>query len=250
MTAAFQEELTLSEDEVHVWGLSLVSLPLSMARLQEVLNDHECHRASRFRFEKDRIQFIACRGLLRHILALYVATDPGQLHLSSNAFGKPQLGTGCEGDEDLRFNYSHSDGYAVFAFAKGREVGVDVELIEPQIAKESIPEHFFTKSEVVALRALPLELQGDAFFKCWTRKEAYIKARGEGFRIPLNSFEVTSDRVGSDRDNSDWFLQSFVPAAGYIAALVTKGQRCSTRFIQSPERPFSPQQEGVPCCTS
>jgi len=248
MIATPQEELVLNQDEVHIWSLSLAVPPRRIECLRQVLNGHESQRASQFRFPEHRNQFITCRGLLRHILSLYLHQDPSQLQFSSNGFGKPHLRIGCKGNADLRFNYSHSEGLAVFAFAVGMEVGVDVERIKPHIAEDTIPEHFFCKAEVAALRALPLELQGDEFFRYWTRKEAYVKARGEGFRIPLNSFEVSTDRIVSDRDNSEWSLQSFVPAAGYVAALVTEGQGLNTRFIQ-PSQQFFTQQEGVPCCT-
>ncbi|MCU1306223.1 MAG: phosphopantetheinyl transferase [Acidobacteriaceae bacterium] len=248
MIAAPQKELVLNHEEVHIWSLSLSVPPICIDRLQQVLSEHECHRVSQFRFERDRNQFITCRGLLRYILSLYLYQDPGQLQLSSNAFGKPHLRThNTTEQQDLRFNYSHADRLAVFAFARRREIGVDVELIRPDVARESIPEHFFCKAEVATLRALQLEIQGDAFFECWTRKEAYIKARGEGFRIPLNSFDVSSDHLVADQENSHWSLQSFVPAPGYVAALVTEGQGWRTRFIQSPRRFFT-QQEGVPCC--
>jgi 4'-phosphopantetheinyl transferase len=131
----------------------------------------------------------------------------------------------------LRFNSSHSGKLALFAVARDREVGIDVEWIRPEIAKESVPERFFCPNEVSELRALPARLQAAAFFQCWTRKEAYVKARGEGFRMSLNSFEVSSDSVVTDDKNSNWSLQSFVPADGYVAALAAEGQDCRARFI-------------------
>src|SRR5258707_854637 len=156
MFAASEEELTLSPDDVHIWSISLVSLPICIERLQQELNDRERHRASQFHFEKDRKQFISCRGLMRHILSLYARQDPTQLQLCCNAFGKPELRVECVTEnEKLRFNYSHTPGLAVFAFGRGKEVGVDVEFIQPQFADGSIPEHFFHRNEVSALRALP-----------------------------------------------------------------------------------------------
>jgi 4'-phosphopantetheinyl transferase len=257
MIAVPQEDPVLDQEGVHIWSLSLQVPPIPSERLQLTLSDDECQRASRFRFEKDRNQFITCRGLLRYILSLYLNQEPGQLKLSSNAFGKPQLRIHHTTElQDLRFNYSHSNGLALYAFARGKEVGVDVELIRPEVARETIPEHFFCKAEVATLRALPLELQGSEFFKCWTRKEAYVKAHGEGFQIPLNSFDVSSDHLVADQENVHWTLQSFEPAPGYVAALVTEGHGCHMRFIQWPDLLLT-QQEGffrrtgdyAPCVT-
>jgi 4'-phosphopantetheinyl transferase len=247
-----RDDLVLSADQVHLWSISLQSSVSDIQRLFLTLNPYESHRASQFRFDRDRNQFIACRGLLRNILSLYLHQEPSQLCLGSNAFGKPELRSpAISENQNLRFNYSHSDGMAVFAFARGRELGVDVELIRPEVARDLIPERFFCKTEVGALRTLPLQVQSYEFFRFWTRKEAYIKARGEGLGISLDSFDVCSDRVSTDDKESDWFLQSFVPASGYLAALATQGQGWRTTFIQSPERALiEREQEGVPCCTN
>src|SRR5437899_2575312 len=110
MSAAFRKELVLSQDNVHIWSVSLTLLQVRIERLQRLLNTQERHRAAQFRFEKDRARFIACRGLLRHILSLYLHQDPSQLCLASNAFGKPELrSSGITENENVRFNYSHAD---------------------------------------------------------------------------------------------------------------------------------------------
>ncbi|MCU1285436.1 MAG: phosphopantetheinyl transferase [Acidobacteriales bacterium] len=216
-------------------------------RLERLLSLNEKHRASRFRFDKDRRQFIASHALLRWILSLYAGIEPEELEFTHNAFGKPKLNSRSSGNE-LNFNYSHSHDVAVFAFAKGKQVGIDVELIQPEVLHEAIPEHFFSSFESGTLRSVPIPQQSFDLFKCWTRKEAYVKARGAGLQIPLDSFAVSGERVQFGRQESEWALQSFTPADNYVGALATEGECSSTIFIQSAEKLLA--KEGVPCCTS
>jgi 4'-phosphopantetheinyl transferase len=239
--------VTLSQDEVHVWSASLETSPRDIVHLVKTLDSRELHRAHQFRFVKDQNHFISARGLLRHILSLYVHQDPNLVEFCYNANGKPEIRHDSRtGKQGVRFNYSHSDVLAVYAFARHREVGIDVERIRPQVSEESIPEHFFCRSETAALRSLPASQRAEAFLQCWTRKEAYIKARGEGFRIPLDSFEVFPDPgwpvVITDNECAKWSLQSFVPTPGYAAALAAEGEYWRTRFIAL-RNPASDQTE-------
>lgn len=211
--------------------------------LLQTLDSHELHRARQFRFAKDRNQFILAHGLLRHILSLYIQKTPILIQLCYNACGKPEIrhDSGTE-IQDVRFNYSHSDGLAVYGFARNRQVGIDVERIQARVPDESIPEHFFCRSEIAALRSLPARQRAKAFFQCWTRKEAYVKARGKGFQISLDSFEVFHDSGGpvviTDDECTKWWLQSFLPAPGYAAALAAEGEYSRMTFI-APRNPTS-----------
>jgi len=189
-----------------------------LAALERLLSPEEQARAARFRFLGDRRHFVACRGALREILAGVTRLDPAQLKFSYNPFGKPALM-----DSDVSFNVSHSNGLALYAVARSREVGVDVESIDPKFADQQIPESLFTPGEVATLRGLPVHLQTEAFFLCWARKEAYVKARGIGLSLPLSSFDVTltpGEPAAFLRGAEGWLIESIEPAPGYAAAVV------------------------------
>jgi len=150
----------------------------------------ERQRAERFRFERDRRRFIVAHGVLRDILGRYLKCSPAQVSFSYNQYGKPALAQESEAI-GLRFNMSHSHEVALYALTRAREVGVDVELLREDFASLEIAERFFSRSEVALLNSLAPELRTDGFFNCWTRKEAYIKALGEGLSHPLDRFAVS-----------------------------------------------------------
>jgi 4'-phosphopantetheinyl transferase len=192
--------------EVHVFPLDV-----DAGRFAGWLTPDEMERASRFRFERDRNQYIVCRGTLRELLGVGEPFVYG-------AWGKPYL-VGSE----VRFNVSHSDGMGMIAVARGREVGCDIERVDPSFADENIPERFFSAYEVGALRGLPEAEQCSAFFRCWTRKEAFIKACGMGVSFGLDTFDVTvGDRAELLRGAEGWFLESVVAPEGYVAAVVVE----------------------------
>ncbi len=233
-------ELRLPRDEVHVWRARL-DLSQSLAGFLATLAPDEKGRAARFHFQKDRDHFIAARGMLRAILSGYLNSRPEQFSFRYSAHGKPFLATD---DGDVRFNLSHSHGLALFAFARGRDLGIDLEWVRADVAEEQIAERFFSACEVAALRALPAVEQADAFFNCWTRKEAYIKARGEGLSLPLDQFDVSlapgepaallCTRVEAD-EVSRWSMTELAPGAGFKAALVVEGRDWRLRRWQWPE---------------
>jgi len=211
--------------------------------LQRNLTADERARAERFYFRKDREHFIVARGLLRIILGRYLKIDPGQLRFCYSAHGKPSLARGSGGD-DLRFNLSHAVELALFAATRGREVGVDIERIRTDFADERVAEQFFSSREVTALRVLPGNMQPQAFFNCWTRKEAYIKARGEGLSLRLDQFEVSLapgehaallSTSGDTQESFRWSLRELVTDPGYVAALAVEGSSWSLRCWQWPE---------------
>ena len=196
--------------------------------LETVLAADECERARRFRFERDRARYVVGRGLLRVLLGRYLATDPVEIRFAYGPYQKPSLaGTGP------RFNLSHSGSVALLAFSAGGEVGIDVERDDADLARERIPERFFSAAEVRALRALPRALQPRAFLCCWTRKEAFIKARGDGLSLALDSFDVTLvpgqpaaivRTAWSEEEPTEWSLVDLSdPQHGYIAAVANRG---------------------------
>jgi 4'-phosphopantetheinyl transferase len=224
-------DLNLSSNEVHVWRACL-NLPAShIHRLRHTLAADELARAERFHFEKDRQHFIAGRGLLRVILSRYLEAEPGQLRFRYSDYGKPALML-SPGQVPLNFNLSHSNGLALYAVTQGREVGIDLEKVRSDLEYEEIAERFFSPQENAVLRRLPAEVKPRAFFNCWTRKEAYIKARGEGLSLPLDQFDVSlapgePARLLHVRGNSQevghWSLQALTPAPDYVAALAVEG---------------------------
>jgi len=233
------DRLTLPGDEVHVWFAALDRPTISLDELAQTLSRDERMRAEQFHFDRDRNRFIVGRGMLRNILSLYVKIEPKLLRFAYGAYGKPRLMGNSAGD-GIRFNLAHSQGFAIYGFARGREIGVDLEHIHQIPELEDIAARFFSARENAVLRALPKSEKQAAFFNCWTRKEAYIKAIGDGLAHPLDKFDVslTSDeparllRVEGDaQEAARWSLESLEPAPGYVAAVVASGHDWKIRLI-------------------
>lgn len=235
-------DLALTDDSIHVWRTSLDLSPAHLQRLQQTLAPDEANRAARFHFERDRRHFIVARGVLRDILSRYLGTEPGQLRFSYTEYGKPAL-LGAPGRETLNFNVSHSHGMALYAVTRGREIGVDIEHIREDFECEQIAERFFSSQENEVLRALPAEVKHVAFFNCWTRKEAYIKAIGEGLSHPLDQFDVSLapdepaallNTRGNPQEARRWTIQALFPSSGYVAALAAEGSGWQIRCWEWP----------------
>ncbi|MCI0555880.1 MAG: 4'-phosphopantetheinyl transferase superfamily protein [Anaerolineae bacterium] len=178
--------LDLQSHQVDIWRVHL-DLPIgTLGQLEATLSEDESQRAAHFHFPVDRDRFIAAHGCLRDVLSRYLYCEPGQLGFSANHYGKPELN-----DHKLQFNLSHSGDFALVAVTQEHRVGIDIERIRQGISSQVIAQQYFSKSEVAELQALPLELREAAFFTCWTRKEAYIKAQGLGLSLPLESFDVS-----------------------------------------------------------
>jgi 4'-phosphopantetheinyl transferase len=209
----------------------VVSVPLDglMPGALEVLDDEERARAARFVFDRHRSRFIAAHACLRLLLGQYIGQAPGGLRFAVGARGKPRL---LDGGTDVRFNLSHSGDLALIAVSVGIEVGVDIEQGRPD-ALLDLARRFFAPGEVAALEALPMAEQAGAFVRGWTRKEAFIKALGDGLSFPLDQFEVSlaPDAAGqlllgcgSDLDaTARWRLVSLAAPPGYAAALAGEG---------------------------
>ncbi len=202
------------------------------------LSPDEQQRAGRFRVPQARARFTAARSILRSILGAYLGRPPAQVLFQYGGKGKPCLAPGNHAD-DLRFNLSHSHGVALYAVARGREIGIDLERILPGRDHERLARRFFSAQETAAMMALPPEERLGAFFRCWTLKEAYLKARGEGLALPLASFSVSlsPDRpaallsVDGDEDEpSRWWLTSIQAGPGFAAALAAEGQPAGLRL--------------------
>jgi 4'-phosphopantetheinyl transferase len=265
----------LRAHEPHVWRAWLDLAEPRLAALHETLSADERARAARFHDERDCNHFIAARGLLRELLGYYLERAPACVRFAYGARGKPFL-AGLEAararmssdarwektplDEELRFNISHSYGLGLFAFARGAEIGVDVEQVRPEVASAEIAERFFSPHELAAQHTLPNAQRAEGFFNCWTRKEAYLKARGNGLSIPLGSFDVTlapgeparllevrAEHAHRPSDHGDaaqqpdalepidqvtrWSMHALTPVPGYAAALVSEGRASAPRLF-------------------
>jgi 4'-phosphopantetheinyl transferase len=225
------ERLRLVDDDVHVWLADLRQPPSRIESLSHLLSPDELKRAEGFYFERQREAFIIARGLLKTTLASYTGAHPRDLNFAYSPYGKPSLSGAC-GDDDIRFNLSHSHGLALYAVARGREVGVDLEYCRRRVAFREIAERFFSPREVETFRRLPEHLRREAFFNCWTRKEAFIKAVGEGLSFPLDALDVSltpgepAALLGvrdTGRQAAHWALRELQPAPGYVGAVAAEG---------------------------
>jgi 4'-phosphopantetheinyl transferase len=229
------EDFESQASGVELWRVSLDVLPDSVKLSKSNLSADEIQRASRFRFDQDRERFIVAHASLRGILARHLQAEPSRLEFSTNEYGKPFL----PGSE-IEFNLSHSGDYALIAVTRGRDVGVDIEQIRAEVEIESLAARYFSSVEVSELLALPLEQRTIGFFNCWTRKEAYIKARGLGLSLPLDSFDVSlspdqpallrATRPNAN-DAAQWTVLSLPIGSGYAGAIAVRGHDLDFRFF-------------------
>jgi 4'-phosphopantetheinyl transferase len=230
--------LSLEGGDVHVWRVDLEQTDEVVRKFRGTLESDELFRADRFHFERDRRAFTVSRGFLRHVIGRYLETKPEAVRFFYGHYGKPAL-DGEHKCSPLRFNMSHSRGVGLVAVTESKELGVDVEYIRADFASEDIARRFFSPCEVEAFNALATEQRVAAFFRCWTRKEAYIKAVGLGLSQPLDGFDVTlapdtpPALLRADRDDvSRWSLSDIDVDNDYAAALVVEGQISNIRFWQ------------------
>jgi 4'-phosphopantetheinyl transferase len=220
--------LQLNADGIHIWRAFLDVDPVIRNRLSTFLSKVELERAARFIFARDRDRFTVARGILRQLLGGYVGKPPRDVLLEKNAYGKPKLSSAARVPL-LEFNASHSHGLALFAFCFDHEVGIDVEKVRTEVAFEKTEKHYLSPRERIELDALPLELRAEGFFLCWTRKESYVKARGEGLYGQLGSFDVSlrpgEPAVLKSPDKDRWSLYSLRPESGFVGALVAEGNK-------------------------
>lgn len=213
--------------DIRVWWVPLDPDADRLGALRGFLDSVERARVARFRYDRDRRAFVAARGGLREILGARLGVRPEAVRFRYGARGKPEVEGG-----GVRFNLSHAGRWAVVAVAHSRRVGVDVEPVRVLPDADAIAERFFSDREVAAYRALPAAARPEAFFACWTRKEAFIKALGDGLRYPLDAFDVPVDPAAPGalldiRDpafrTDDWELRDVPAPLGYRAALVAEG---------------------------
>lgn len=226
-----QSAVMLDEAAIHIWRLPL-DLPAQwLESARQMLTPEETRRADRFIRAEHGRRFTAARAALRVLLAGYLNAEPGDLRLAQNEYGKPYL-AGDHENSRIHFNLSHSCELGLAGFCLGVPIGIDIEQDRPRPDMLKIAKRFFAPQEVDALLAVEPEFQQQAFYTCWTRKEAYIKARGEGLHRSLKRFQVSlapgdpPALLHTDdppEESGQWTLYELDPGAGYTAALAAQG---------------------------
>lgn len=218
------EARELNDNEIHVWMIRASANYSEDPRLRGLLSADERQRAANFRFDKDRRLYIAAHAGLRAVLAGYLRVIEDEIRLVTGLHGKPLLAH--PGGSGLEFNLSHSHELALVAVARNKAVGVDVEFVKRDYVFQEVARRFFTAKEVVALLALPQALQLEAFFKCWSSKEAFLKAKATGLSGKLDEVQIISTKDGLVRIEANvpgWSLLELENPHGYVAALVVQG---------------------------
>jgi 4'-phosphopantetheinyl transferase len=243
--AEMGSDFQLAANEAHVWLVSLSGQESRDPSDFGPLSADEVQRARRFHFDRDRHRFTSARAALRNILAQYLGTAPQELRFSYTAKGKPELPADFRKPR-FQFNLSHSGDFAMVAVALGSRVGVDIEFINPERATGDIAARFFSSAEIRTLEALPVAARVEAFFQCWTRKEAYVKGLGAGLSVPLDSFDVAFGPgvapallrlADSLNEASPWSMHDIAAPPGYAAALAVEGRHHQLQLRPWPKRP-------------
>jgi 4'-phosphopantetheinyl transferase len=232
---------------VDVWPIYISADKLTLEYYKSVLSPDEINHYRRRQVDRARRSYAVSRGALRIILSHYLSIPPGDVRFAYGERGKPFL---ASPPLDLRFNASHSGDIAIYSVAPRLDLGIDIEKIRMVQDIEQIASHHFCAEEVIDLVSLPISERHAAFFRCWTMKEAYIKATGDGLAVPLNCFRVAFDRgdqiglihIGGDRDAArSWTLHEIIPTDGYVGALAYRddGQAVNIRPVMQASKLLS-----------
>ncbi len=227
--------MIIEKNEIHVWEINLGYNLNKVKNYISILSDEEKKKASAFRFSDDRARYIISHAVLRLLLSEYLGEKPEEIVFYTDNRGKPYilLDSKCP---DIFFNLSHSHEIALIAIYRGQEIGVDIEYISRTINSDGIARRFFTINENKKLNSLSGKLRKEAFFRCWTRKEAFLKAKGLGLSGSLKSFEVSilPDEKpeiisidGLPSEKNEWSLFDIIHIKNYIGAIAIK-EKCNT----------------------
>ncbi|MCL7958914.1 MAG: 4'-phosphopantetheinyl transferase superfamily protein [marine benthic group bacterium] len=233
------------DSEIHVWKSTLDVSDAQLEAFARTLGPDEQERIGRLRAESDRIRATASRGLLRHILADYTGRQAAELSFTYGQAGKPEL-PGTADSARLYFNTAHSGDLLLVAVGRAPFLGVDVERIRPVARWDRVAQRAFSEGELRGIEAFPRESREEAFITCWTRKEACVKAIGEGVWSAFSRFEVSVEpgepaRVrlvdGDEAAAANWSLYHLEPAPGFVGALAVQGTgwRLRTGTLQTLE---------------
>ena len=227
-TTFSNQQLFLQPNQVHIWSVCKSTHEDRLPIYWELLNVEEQERALKFRFLKDRYCFIIARGVLRKLLSIYLGMAPAEIKFQFGDNGKPYVNH----PSDINFNISHSGDTILLGFVQKYSIGVDVEYTKREIDVKRIAQLFFAEEEVASLFALDQAYHKQAFYNCWTRKEAFIKAVGSGLSFPLDQFVVSLDSTEEatlidtkwdKKEKEKWVLNAIEPGKNYIGAVSVKG---------------------------
>jgi len=223
-------------DDIHIWCLGLSDDSELFTQCFPLLSKDEKERADKFKFSDERDSFIHRRGALRRILGRYLEKDPGEILFNYGKFGKPFVI-----DHPLHFNLSHSKDQVIFAVSRKTPLGIDIERIKEDVDYLQVAQHFFSPSEVAGLNVKEgIELRR-SFYRCWTTKEAFIKAIGEGLSFPLNQFDVSIDpnesaailEIRNSNDSAErWTIKDLKVPDNYAGALAYRSREKTVRYVE------------------
>lgn len=222
--------------ELHIWFINLNKTIEVIESLKQFLSENEISKASKFRFEKDKNSSIITRGSLRYLSGKYLKMNPENILFKYGNYGKPDFDI----KTDLKFNVSHSGNLAIIGFVLNNDIGVDIEQLKYDFEVMDIVDNYFSQYEIETLKKLPIEEHTKGFYRCWTRKESFIKAKAKGLSFPLDSFsvDIKSDKKTElletkwDKNEKDlWRLFSFSPMDNYIGAASVKGDIKSVKYF-------------------
>jgi 4'-phosphopantetheinyl transferase len=227
--------INIKPNEVHFWQCSFDANKVRVPHYKSLLAQDELIRAEKFKFEIDRERYVISRGILRMLLGEYLNENPQKIKFNYTTYGKPML----QNKSSLAFNISHSGNKAVFGFVTDVEIGVDVEKVKTDFNVLDIARNFFSPKEIESLENQQKELLHRAFFRCWTRKEAFIKAEGSGLSFPLDAFSVSLDNDKKTElletnwntsERQHWKLFSFPLNEEYITAVAIQNKKASITY--------------------
>jgi len=228
--------IVLPENEVQLWHFKVDEFSKEVDSYAKLLSQKETASADSYKFAKDRTVYILARSLLRILSGRYLHEIPENIKFDYGEYGKPDY----HFQTSLKFNISHSGNMIVMAFTRNFDIGVDIEKIKDDFDVIDIAQHFFSPDEIQTLEALPEKERVHGFYRCWTRKESFIKAKGSGLSFPLTSFSVSLDADRAEllrtdwdaAEKEEWRLFSFEPAYGYLGALSVWGD---VQYLQHKE---------------
>ncbi len=224
-------KLYLTRDEVHVWCVNLDVLDLDINCLKHILSKEENDKADSFHFKDDRENYIGRHVMLRKILCRYLSLEPDKINFRYGFHGKPSLSNYFKADK-IYFNLSHSKGLVLYAMTRGRKVGVDVERVTSGIMDEQFISYVFSQKELSTIQSLPMDMRTNALFRSWTRKEAFVKALGQGLSYDLKRIDVSaalgeksiiSNQNCYAHSSCCWSLRDIELGPGYAGSIVLEG---------------------------
>ncbi|WP_203257044.1 4'-phosphopantetheinyl transferase family protein [Hyunsoonleella ulvae] len=227
----------LKKHDFHLWLVDVNDTEVLLETLSSFLSNEELHKAEKFKFEKDRKVSIISRGVLRLLLSKYLNTNPSNIKFIYGQYGKPIV----TNKENITFNVSHSSNKIIIGFTKGYDIGVDVELIKYNFDLVNIAENFFSKSEINLLSKFQPKDYPIGFYRCWTRKESFIKAKSKGLSFPLDSFSVSLDSDSNaeitetkwnNNERHEWFVHSLNLGKTYQVAAAIRGKITNIETIE------------------